>query len=56
MYLKSHWISEAKINFTEEQTIGMSWPSSIFMLFFPDCRTLKFLKMECNPTNKKTVA
>ena len=29
-------------------------PSSIF-IFFPDCHTLIFLKMKCNPTNKKNL-
>ena len=52
MCLKSHWISRNKNYFDGRMN---NWyifgPSSIF--FFPDCRTLKFLKMKCNPTNKK---
>ena len=28
-------------------------PSSIFTFIFSDRRTLKFIKMKCNPTNKK---
>ena len=30
--------------------------TSIFIWFFPNRRTLKFLELKCNPTNKKTVA
>ena len=30
--------------------------NSIFILFFSDRRTLKFLKGKCNPTNKKSLA
>ena len=39
----------------EEQTNGTFWGHVQFS-FFPDHCSLKFLKMKCNPTNKKTVA
>ena len=35
-----------------EGTVGTFW-GQVQFLFFPDCRTLKFLKMKCNTTNKK---
>ena len=57
MYLKSHWVSETNSYFDGRMN---NWydlgPSSIFILFFSDRRTLKFLKMKRNPTTKKTVA
>ena len=34
----------------EEQAIFMFWSQ---IQFFPDPLTLKFLKMKCNPRNKK---
>ena len=46
MCLKSHWLSEKKID-------GRMFSGQLH--FFPDRRTLKFLKMKCNPTNNKTV-
>ena len=57
MHLKSHWISE-KIYFGERTNYiyGMFWVLVQFLFIFFDCRTLKFLKMKCNPTNKKIVA
>ena len=55
MCLKSHWLSGTKITFMEERAIGTFW-DQIQFLFFSDRCPLKFLKMECNPTNKKTVA
>ena len=56
MHLKSHWISETKTNLMEERTLGTGRGQIqffFFFFFFSDRRTLKFLKMKCNPTNKK---
>ena len=41
----------------KERPIGSFRAKFDFYLFiFPDRRTLKFLKMKCNPSNEKTVA
>ena len=55
MCLKSHWISETKKNLflTEEQIMSTFWAKfNFYFCSFPSGRTLKFLKMKCNPTNK----
>ena len=53
MCLKSHWISETKNILTEEWTIGTFCAQVQFLFLFSHRRTLKFLEMKCNPTNKK---
>ena len=53
MCLKSHWIyQKQKITLMEERTIGMFW-GQVQLLFLTDRCSLKFIKMKCNPTNKK---
>ena len=34
----------------------MFWGQVQYLFFISDCRTLKFLKMWCNPTNEEQVA
>ena len=36
-----------------EQLVCFEAKFNFYFLFFPDRHTLKFLKMKCNPTNKK---
>ena len=45
MYLKSHWISETKFFWQKNEQLVRFGPSLIFF----NRRTLKFLKMKCNP-------
>ena len=55
MCLKSHWILETKdILWKNEQLAHFG--AKLNFYFYPNGYTLKFLKMKCNPTNKKTVA
>ena len=49
--LKSHWIFGSKTSYwrKNEQLVHFGAKSNFY--FYPDRRTLKFLKMQCNPTN-----
>ena len=59
-YINSRYVShihigfwEQKLSMMEERRIGTFWSQDKFLsLFFSGRRTLKFLKMQCNPTNK----
>ena len=52
MCLKSHWISETKKIYRRMNNWYILGQVQFLFLFFFDCCTLKFLKMQCNPTNK----
>ena len=63
MYVEYYWTlsyigyQKQKNILIEERTIcTLRYQVQFLFLFFSDRRTLKFLKMQCNPTNKKTVA
>ena len=55
MCWKSHWISETKLFWWKNEQL-VRFGAKFNFYFFPDHSTLIFLKMKCNPTNKKTVA
>ena len=54
MHLKLRWISEKNTILTEKQTM-ICFGAQLNFDFFSNRRTLKFLKMKCNPTNRNIV-
>ena len=59
-------MSEIKLAFQKQKiilakertvgTVGTFWSQAINIFLFRNRRTLKFLKMKYNPTNKRTMA